>query len=102
MRILLFRPLLVRFCLSQPRGPTVIPQDHDLASRLIRNCAELCVSNAQKLIALVSVNYHRDGNIGLIPAWWYRCYYIYSAATILIAAKLQPELSIQFEVLEAW
>jgi len=51
---------------------------------------------------LISEHYKDDGSVGLIPAWWYRVYYTHLAATVLIAAKLHPDLSLELEVLEAW
>jgi hypothetical protein len=94
--------LLLQFCLSQSPDPTNFHNDKSLASRLVRDCAHLCVSNAQAIISLIDDHYKPDGSIGLISVWWYRVYYVHLAATVLIAAKLHPELSTQLEILESW
>jgi hypothetical protein len=43
-----------------------------------------------------------DGTVGLLPAWWYRVYYIYSAATILIATKLRPDQFPPSDIKRSW
>lgn len=54
------------------------------------------------MIGMISKYFKANQSTGLLPVWWFRVYYIYIASTVLIAAKLQPDLSMQFEVLEAW
>jgi hypothetical protein len=43
---------------------------------------------AQEAISLI------DDNLltGAVPAWWYYIFYLYTAATVLLAAKLCPAL----------
>lgn len=62
----------------------------------------MCVSNARILVSLIKDHHKADGTPALIAAWWYRVYYMHLAASVLIAAKLHPELSTNLEVLEAW
>lgn len=40
--------------------------------------------------------------MGLLPAWWYRLYYLFSASTVLIAAKLRPDIFTTGEVDDSW
>lgn len=44
------------------------------------------------MISVLATYQQQDGTVGLLPAWWYRVYYVYSAATILIVAKLRPDV----------
>lgn len=88
--MLLLRPVLSRYCLSQ--SPSEAPfSSSSLQSRLVEQGALLCVSTAQAMIADLVQHQTNDGTIGLLPAWWYRVYYVYTAATVLIAARLRPE-----------
>ena len=43
-----------------------------------------------------------DGTVGMLPAWWYRVYYVYTAATVLIAAKLRPEVFSGADLSRSW
>src|SRR5688572_11224116 len=89
-RMLLLRPVLSRFCLAHSPSETAYPSN-SLQARLLEQGAQLCVSTAQETIADVVQHQRHDGRIGLLPAWWYRVYYVYTAATVLIAARLRPE-----------
>lgn len=89
-RILLLRPLLTRFCLSQS---TDIPDQYDgLQTRIVEQSASLCVDTAKSLVAVLLEYQTEDGTVGLLPAWWYRVYYVYTAAAVLIAANLRPQI----------
>lgn len=98
-RLLLLRPILFRFCLEAPPQPA--PGD-GLRQRVLRECTLLCVSTAQGLVSILSAYQTHDGTIGLLPAWWYRVYYVFSAATILVVAKLRPELFDAQAVTRSW
>ncbi|CAI4214111.1 unnamed protein product [Parascedosporium putredinis] len=89
-RLLLLRPTLSRFCL-QPAPSTSSRGCDNLRNRVVKECASFCVATAQRLLSLMTQYQTDDGTVGLLPAWWYRVYYIYSAATILIATKLRPD-----------
>lgn len=56
----------------------------------------LCVSTAIELIDLI--NSYRSGDIIYLPAHWYNVYYIYTAVTVLLAAKLQHHLYDQLDI----
>ena len=63
-----------------------------LRDRIAQQCASLCATVAQSMISVLATFQRQDGTVGLLPAWWYRVYYVYSAATILIVAKLRPDV----------
>ena len=100
-RILLFRPMLARFCLPPSQvecAPT--PVDQDLRARILRDGAKLCVENAQNLITLLYESCGSNEGIGILP-WWYRVYYLIIASQHLIASMLRPEIFASLAV-EFW
>jgi hypothetical protein len=98
-RSLLFRPILASFCLAQ-RTDCAGHLD-TLEGRVLQQCAELCVSTAKEIISVL-LDHQTDDTVGLLPAWWYRVYYVYTAATILIATKLCPEVFPGASISRAW
>ncbi|KAH6993592.1 fungal-specific transcription factor domain-containing protein [Fusarium venenatum] len=100
-RILLLRPVLSRFCLSP--FPSKRPQAEDnLQTRVIQQSAMFCVATAQNMINTLVAHQSMDRTVGLLPAWWYRVYYVYSAATVLIAAKLRPDIFSAAGIGQSW
>ncbi|KAF6793011.1 fungal specific transcription factor [Colletotrichum musicola] len=100
-RMLLLRPMLARFCLTQ--GPPSPSETHDdLSSRVMQQCAVVCVEAAQSLISVIVRFQRHDGTLGLLPAWWYRVFYIYTAATVLVAARLRPAVFSSLDVARSW
>lgn len=69
---------------------------------MLRECALLCVSTAQDIISTLLRHQTVDGTVGLLPAWWYRVYYVYTAATVLIAAKLRPDVFSRADLGRSW
>ncbi|KAI1378154.1 putative fungal-specific transcription factor [Hypoxylon crocopeplum] len=90
-RILLFRPMLARFCLSQHQVATSPPLGQGLEDRLLQTYASLCVESSQSMIAVVYEHHNTDGAVGIIP-WWSRVFYLHVAGTVLIAAMLRASL----------
>ncbi|KAH7121526.1 fungal-specific transcription factor domain-containing protein [Dactylonectria macrodidyma] len=100
-RILLLRPLLCRFCLAQsPTENTKV--DDTLQARFVEQGALFCVSTAQSMITTLLQHQTLNNTVGLLPAWWYRVYYVYSAATVLIAATLRPEVFLATDIGRSW
>ncbi|SPO06315.1 related to C6 transcription factor [Cephalotrichum gorgonifer] len=98
-RLLLLRPVLSRFCL-EPTGPNNPPPKADtLRGRVVRECASFCVVTAQDLISALAEHQPQDGAQNLLPAWWYRIYYVYTASIVLVVAKLRPDI---FDVRKSW
>ncbi|KAJ9151385.1 Fungal specific transcription factor [Pleurostoma richardsiae] len=100
-RILLFRPLLVRFCVDQPGG-TDRSEEGSLGDAVLESCAAICVRTARGMIALLLQYHSQNSGIGVLPLWWYRVFYIYTAATILAAATLRPAQFPRSEISESW
>lgn len=76
--------------------------NNSLQRRIYQQCAQVCVETAQSIISLI-VNYATsDGTVGLLPAWWYRLYYLFAASTVLIAAKLRPDLFQSTDIDRSW
>lgn len=100
-RILLLRPLLSRFCLAQSPAENA-KIDDTLQARFVEQGALFCVSTAQSIIAALLKHQTLNSTVGLLPAWWYRVYYVYSAATVLIAATLRPEVFLAADIGRSW
>ncbi|RAH57691.1 C6 transcription factor [Aspergillus piperis CBS 112811] len=101
VRMLLFRPILSRYCTSREIGiadPMISLQD-SFPQRVALQCSTICVKVAQEVIGLIHSNLPADGSSGPLPAWWYNILYVYTAATVLIAGRLCP--AILEEVTEA-
>ncbi|KAL2128285.1 hypothetical protein VTI74DRAFT_9386 [Chaetomium olivicolor] len=102
-RLLLLRPTMARFCLDQPASNSAQPvPTGGLASRVVQQVASLCVATAQEVVSVLARFEAHDGTVGLLPAWWYRLYFVYSAATILIVARLRPELAGDNSLHRSW
>ncbi|KAK4096161.1 hypothetical protein N658DRAFT_519361 [Parathielavia hyrcaniae] len=101
-RLLLLRPSMARFCLDQAPSRESKATPSGLASRLVQQAASLCVATAQEVVSVLVRFEAHDGTVGLLPAWWYRLYFVYSAATILIVARLRPELAGEGSLQRSW
>jgi hypothetical protein len=71
-RILLFRPILSKFCLPQS-NPTVSGTliDESLAERMVLQCSTLCLKQAHDMIDLIYANLNMETLGGPLPAGWY-------------------------------
>ncbi|KAK7430723.1 hypothetical protein QQZ08_002767 [Neonectria magnoliae] len=76
--------------------------DDTLQARFVEQGALFCVSTAQSIITTLLTHQTLDSTVGLLPAWWYRVYYVYSAATVLIAATLRPEVFLAADIGRSW
>lgn len=91
--------MLARYCSTSHQAPTATSADLEpppepakgLSDRVFRDCASICVENAQQMIQLVHREHVPGANIGILP-WWHRVFYLHVAGTVLIAAMLQPDL----------
>ncbi|KAI9714706.1 MAG: hypothetical protein M1828_001135 [Chrysothrix sp. TS-e1954] len=100
-RILLFRPMLARLCFPQfSPGNAPLNSSASLESRVLQDCASLCMESTERLLSLVcsTCGYGADG--GTLP-WWYRVFYLFVASQHLLAATLRPDLFGSM-VLESW
>jgi hypothetical protein len=91
-RILLYRPILSRLISSVDGDASsmVFPLKNTLLQRMAFQCAILCVPSAQAAIENIRSQLPEDpGLMGPLPAWWYLVFYVYTAATVLLAARLR-------------
>jgi hypothetical protein len=91
-RILLYRPILSRLISSADTNASgmVFPLKNTLLQRMAVQCAILCVQSAQAAIENIHSQLPTDpGMMGPLPAWWYLVFYVYTAATVLLAARLR-------------
>lgn len=101
--MLLLRPIVARVCLPQPGVATATPRPPDsLQSRVMQQCTICCVDVARNIISLLLKYQAYDGTVGMLPAWWYRVYYLFSAATVLIAAKLRTDIFNVQDINQTW
>lgn len=90
--------MLARYCLGQPQplhgdsppSPHDAPTRQSLSTRVLQQSALVCVETALETVALMRRFLQHDGTLGLLPAWWYRLFYIYTAGAVLMAARLRP------------
>lgn len=102
-RMLLLRPIVARVCLPQQDSGAASSRSPDsLQSRVMQQCTVCCVDIARNTISMLLKYQAYDGTVGLLPAWWYRVYYLFSAATILIAAKLRTDIFDPQDINHTW
>lgn len=90
-RILLFRPMLARFCLPKTQGDAPhSPAKRRLSNRVLQDGANICVESTQRLLSLICESSRHDAIAGSLP-WWYRVFYLYVTCQYLIAAMLRPD-----------
>lgn len=87
VRIMLYRPVLfLKNKLKNNYG--VLHSELSLSSQ--KTISILCVETAIELIDLISK--YRHAGLSYLPAVWYTVFYLYTAAAVLLAAKLQPNV----------
>ncbi|EXJ74277.1 uncharacterized protein A1O5_02573 [Cladophialophora psammophila CBS 110553] len=98
IRTLLFRPVLSRFCTTSQIDEdltTVVEEEDTLARKLALQCSVMCVQSALNTVALFG-KVHSECRLelldDLLPAWWYSIFYLYTAATVLVAARLNSTI----------
>jgi hypothetical protein len=94
VRILLFRPILARYCSHDPSKGDEFT-DSCLSGAIAKQVSMACVKAALKIIATfdaVTQGREVEDFDELLPAWWYSIFYLYTAATVLLAAKLSHDL----------
>jgi hypothetical protein len=96
VKLLCLRPILAQFVLIELDDSEWLSSTCSLAPRLTFQCALVCVQVAQEAIAVVHRNCSLSQEVtGATATWWYNVFYIYSAATILIAARLRTSIMLQ-------
>lgn len=101
------RSVLSNFISSEIRdGEDFIPIDSLLFHKVYLQCSVVCVEVAIEAIDIV----HREGGgrggqLGYCAAPWYNVLYLYTAATVLIAARLAPTILAEIsekKILTSW
>lgn len=109
VKILLFRPILARYCSAQVFrvvDPTSITDS--LPGKIALQFSVACIKAALNTIDCFdqSLSGKDIGKVDdLLPAWWYSIFYVYTAATVLVAARLSPSILAELTeqaVSEAW
>jgi Fungal specific transcription factor domain len=96
IRMLLFRPVLSLFCTRH--GNSTDTLGDTMPERIARQCSVMCVELAQEIIAFFQSRLENTPSQfqsfdSLLPAWWYNVLYVYTAATVLVAARISPPLA---------
>lgn len=89
--------MLARCCLvtgSQDRP------DGILTERSVEQCASECMVAARNIISIVYR--HQTHDMSMLPAWWYRVFYTYTAAMVLAISNLRPDLFPSVTTRGAW
>lgn len=93
LRILLFRPILAQFCHASRGAEPPDTLENKLASNITLECAVTCVRTALEVINFFEDMFATYGLTELdevLSSWWYNIFYLYSAATVLVAGRLHP------------
>ncbi|KAJ5093357.1 hypothetical protein N7456_009218 [Penicillium angulare] len=89
-RILLLRPILAQYCLLHAHNSTKLSKS--LASIMTVQCSSVCLEIAHRSLEIIYTNIDLGNVFGPVPAWWYSVLYVYTAATVLLAERIQPEI----------
>ncbi|KIW10996.1 hypothetical protein PV08_10295 [Exophiala spinifera] len=98
VRIYLFRPVFATLCVSQSaptsENPSGRPCGEDLNYRVALQCCVLCVKAAKELIEIMHNNLTTTRSWGRKPAWLYGTLHVYLSATVLLAARFRPVVTL--------
>ncbi|CAH0054585.1 unnamed protein product [Clonostachys solani] len=90
-RISLLRPILAELYLEEASfGSSEFPKEKTLRQPLMVECTVLCFQLAHEMIDVLHSNFNHETVTGPVPAWWFGVLFIYTAATVLLAKRLQP------------
>lgn len=94
IRLLLLRPVLSNFITSEFHdGDRSVPLELLLSHRIFLQCSIVCVKVALEAInTIYKERGSHPGEIGHLAAWWYNVLYLYTSATVLIAARLSSAI----------
>jgi hypothetical protein len=94
VKILLLRPILSRFVTSPDTEPVDATNVlSSLPHRIALQCSIVCVKTAKDAIEHIHSRLPADPNdVGALAAWWFNILFIYTAATVLVAARLRSAI----------
>ncbi|KIV94625.1 hypothetical protein PV10_02376 [Exophiala mesophila] len=93
IRMLLFRPVLARLPVAM--ASTSQSLESRMPRRIALQFSICCVETALETINIfyeIASGKQLDQLDDLLPGWWYSILYIYSAASVIIAGRLHPEV----------
>jgi len=90
VRLMSLRPILSAQVASESSDIDIQTTPTNIGYRIAHQCSVACVMIAQEAIQLIFE--HHASSTGLLAAWWYNVFFVYSAATVLVAARLRPAL----------
>lgn len=109
VKILLFRPILARYCSAKTlHGVIATSVTDSLPNKIALQFSVACIRAALNTIGCFdqALSGKDIGHVDdLLPAWWYSIFYVYTAATVLVAARLSPSILAEvteLAVSEAW
>lgn len=90
LRILLHRPILVKFLSLVGRGNFDMDlQEMNLLQQLGSNSVRICVQSATEIIAIIHTIVTSPNLCRIwLGAWWFTLYYVFNAAMVIFAALL--------------
>ncbi|KAL6247923.1 hypothetical protein RBB50_005271 [Rhinocladiella similis] len=91
IRLLMLRPILSRFC--SRAGHVKESLEELMPWQLALQISVLCVKTALEVIEFFSATIQEtttDSLEDIIPAWWYSILYIYTAASVMVVARINP------------
>ena len=108
VRLLLLRPVLSQLINTdcQSTEEHALEGSNSLTHRTFLQCAIVCVKAAQEAIDLICKEKSKHvGEVGNLDAWWYNVLFLYTSATVLIAARLSRAILAEVtedSILAAW
>lgn len=72
----------------------------NLTERLIQQCASECVTAARDMIH--TIRKLQIKSMGVLVVWWYRVFYTYTAAMVLVMSTLRPDIIPRSETHVIW
>ncbi|KAF2844119.1 hypothetical protein T440DRAFT_512370 [Plenodomus tracheiphilus IPT5] len=107
IRLLALRPLLSAYLGSESGGSSgEAPKKVSLSERIAAQCSVVCVEVAQEMIDFDYKRRPSNANlVGRTAAWWQNALFIYSAATVLVAARLSPSIMSEISedsIMQSW
>ncbi|KIN09019.1 hypothetical protein OIDMADRAFT_74613, partial [Oidiodendron maius Zn] len=91
VRVLLFRPVLSRLCTQAACHDRSVEATMwwTLAFQYSRLCVKAALETIRVVSSVMEGREHEEIE-RLLPAWWYCIFYVYTAGTVLLAARLHP------------
>ncbi|KAL4889403.1 fungal-specific transcription factor domain-containing protein [Aspergillus ambiguus] len=93
-RILLFRPIVAQLCLQRDKDSDLSAAwSESLSRHTIMKASSLCLQDSHQVIDIIYNHLDFTNVTGPLPSWWYCVLYLYTAATIILAERLQPAMA---------